>query len=72
MYGDTWEAGVDLVAVERAASWRGACPVLQPAEVLHAIRVMTERGDGEEGIARRLGVSARTVTRRRADMGLMP
>ncbi|MFD3978357.1 hypothetical protein ACFWR6_07190 [Streptomyces griseus] len=71
MYGDTWEAGVDLVAVERAVSERGGCPELQPAEVLRAIEIMTGLGRSEKVIAKRLGLSVRTVTRRRADMGLM-
>ncbi|MEV5677251.1 hypothetical protein [Streptomyces sp. NPDC052179] len=71
MYGDTWVGGVDLVAVERAASLRGVCPELRDVEVLHAIRVMTKQGAGEKAIAKRLGLSAKTVMRRRADMGLM-
>ncbi|MET9321914.1 helix-turn-helix domain-containing protein [Streptomyces sp. NPDC003038] len=70
MYGATWDKGIDLVAVERAASLLGECPPLQPDEVLRAVRVMTEAGRSAETIADRLGICARTVTRWRDDMGL--
>ncbi|MEU6628352.1 hypothetical protein ABZ905_08670 [Streptomyces parvus] len=68
MYGDTWVGDVDLVAVERAASLRGDCPELQPAEVLEAVRVMAGRGMSDVAIGRRLGLSDKTVMRRRVDM----
>ncbi|MEU6929027.1 helix-turn-helix domain-containing protein [Streptomyces sp. NPDC046374] len=70
MYGDTWDKGVDLVAVERAASLRGECPPLQPEDVRRAVQVMTEGGQSAQVIADRLGMCDRTVTRWREEMGL--
>lgn len=37
MYGATWEKGIDLVAVERAASLRGVCPLLRPEEARRTV-----------------------------------
>lgn len=61
--GATWHRGVDLVAVERAMSRRGQCPELTEQEQRYAIGVMTDAGWSASEIARRLGISARTVTR---------
>ncbi|WP_086777045.1 hypothetical protein [Streptomyces griseus] len=68
MYGDLCVDDVDLVAVERAASLRGECPELQPDEVLEALRVMAGRGMSDVAIGRRLGLSDKTVMRRRTGM----
>ncbi|MDH6189204.1 hypothetical protein EES44_24675 [Streptomyces sp. ADI96-15] len=70
MYGDTWDNGVDLAAVERATSMRGACPPLNRAEQRRAVRVMTEAGWSEVAIRKRLGLSERTVRGWRQEMGL--
>ncbi|WP_434593464.1 helix-turn-helix domain-containing protein [Streptomyces sp. A5-4] len=69
MYGATWDNGVDLVAVERAALCRGVCPDLNEDEQRRAVRVMTEAGKSAGVIAGRLGMSDRTVARWRDEMG---
>ncbi|MFB8347995.1 helix-turn-helix domain-containing protein [Streptomyces niveus] len=68
--GATWDKGIDLVAVERAALCRGACPQLTDEEQRRAVKVMTEAGKGAAEIAERLGMADRTVTRWRDEMGL--
>lgn len=72
LYGATWDRGVDLVAVERAALGRGSCPPLTDAEKRRAVAVMTEAGKGADEIAQRLGMTDRTVTRWRRERGLSP
>ncbi|MFD4315066.1 helix-turn-helix domain-containing protein [Streptomyces sp. NPDC058548] len=61
---------MDLVAVERAALCRGVCPPLSEAERRRTVQVMTEAGKSAVEIAERLGMSDRTVTRWRDEMGL--
>ncbi|MFJ6014531.1 hypothetical protein [Streptomyces sp. NPDC092952] len=61
MYGDTWDNGVDLAAVERAVSMRGACPPLTMPEQRRAVHEMTKTGMSEAVIRSRLGLSERTV-----------
>ncbi|MGW6391126.1 helix-turn-helix domain-containing protein [Streptomyces sp. NPDC055103] len=68
--GATWDKGVDLVAVERAALCRGVCPPLSDEERRRAVKVMTEAGKSAVEIAARLGMADRTVTRWRDEMGL--
>ncbi|GAA2948853.1 hypothetical protein ACFSKR_17730 [Kitasatospora cinereorecta] len=70
MYGDTWDNGVDVNAVERAVSMRGACPPLNEAEQRRAVYVMTKAGRSEGAIRSRLGLSERTVRGWRREMGL--
>jgi transposase-like protein len=70
--GATWDKGIDLVAVERAALCRGVCPPLTDDERRRAVQVMTEAEKGAEEIAERLGISAKTVSRWREEMGLAP
>lgn len=69
MYGDTWDKGVDMNAVERAASMRGVCPPLNEDEQRRAVRVMTEAGRSEVTIRERLGLPERTVRGWRQEMG---
>lgn len=61
--GSTWHRGVDLIAVERAASGRGVCPELTDDELRYAADVMTSAGESAEEISERLGVTTRTVIR---------
>ncbi|MFE4796161.1 hypothetical protein ACFRFL_13855 [Streptomyces sp. NPDC056708] len=68
--GATWDKGIDLVAVERAASCRGVCPVLTEEEQWRTVRVMTEAGKSAAVIGERLGLHNRTVARWRDEMGL--
>ncbi|WNI34190.1 helix-turn-helix domain-containing protein [Streptomyces sp. ITFR-6] len=68
--GATWDKGIDLVAVERAALCRGACPALTDEEKRRTVLVMTEAGRSAEDIAARLGMAERTVGRWRGEMGL--
>jgi transposase-like protein len=68
--GSTWDKGIDLVAVERAALCRGACPPLSEDEKRRVVLVMGEAGKSVPEIAERLGVAHRTVTRWREEMGL--
>ncbi|MEC3995240.1 helix-turn-helix domain-containing protein [Actinacidiphila sp. DG2A-62] len=68
----TWDRGIDLVAVERAALCRGVCPQLTDEERRRAVQVMTEAEKDAGEIAARLGMSARTVSRWREEMGLAP
>ncbi|MFD3608976.1 hypothetical protein ACFWXA_13045 [Streptomyces atroolivaceus] len=70
MYGDTWDKGIDMNAVLRAASLRGKCPPLNEDEQRRAVQVMTEEGKGAVEIGARLGMADRTVTRWRIEMGL--
>ncbi|MGC5410467.1 hypothetical protein ACPXCX_43155, partial [Streptomyces sp. DT225] len=63
MYGDTWDKGIDLEAVNRAALCRGACPPLTEEEQRRTVRVMTEAGKPASVIAARIGVAERTVGR---------
>ncbi|WP_338057894.1 helix-turn-helix domain-containing protein [Streptomyces murinus] len=70
--GATWDKGIDLIAVERAASCRGVCPDLTEEERRRAVLVMTEAGEGAEVIGSRLGLTSRTVSRWRGEMGLAP
>ena len=70
LLGATWDKGIDLVAVERAALCRGACPPLTDEERRRAVKVMTEAGKSAAEIAERLGMAERTVTRWRDEMGL--
>lgn len=72
MHGSTWDKGVDLVAVERAALCRGVCPPLNDAEQRRAVQGMTEAGKSSVVIGARLGIDARTVDRWREEMGLSP
>lgn len=72
MYGDTWENGCDLVAVERAASLRGELPPLNPGEELRAVRMMREAKQPITVIAARMGLCARTVLRWSEAMRLGP
>ncbi|MFJ7592469.1 hypothetical protein ACIQZO_34890 [Streptomyces sp. NPDC097617] len=72
MHGSTWDKGVDLVAVERAALCRGVCPPLNDAEQRRAVQVMTEAGQSAAVIGARLGLAARTVDRWHGEMGLSP
>lgn len=71
MYGDLWENGIDMAAVERAASMRGKCPPLTELEQRRAMVLMTELGVAEKDIAARLGLASRTVARWRRAMGLV-
>lgn len=59
----TWKNGIDLIAVERAMSGRGACPELTDEERRYAVTEMTAAGTSAEDIGERLGIAARTVTR---------
>lgn len=59
----TWRRGIDLIAVERAASREGDCPALTEEEQQHACEVMTQAGWSAQEIAIRLGVCDRTVSR---------
>ncbi|MFD5788656.1 hypothetical protein ACFWH1_18785 [Streptomyces sp. NPDC127037] len=70
MYGDTWDNGIDLEAVNRAALCRGTCPPLTDEEQRRTVRVMTEAGQPASVIAARLGLADRTVVRWRDEMGL--
>jgi DNA-binding NarL/FixJ family response regulator len=70
--GATWDMGIDLVAVERAALCRGLCPQLTDEEQWRAVAVMSEAGKSAAEIAERLEMSDRTVTRWRDEMGLAP
>ncbi|THA44134.1 hypothetical protein [Streptomyces sp. A1136] len=72
LHGSTWDKGIDLVAVERAALCRGVCPPLNPEEQRRVVKVMTEAGKSSVVIGERLGMAARTVDRWREEMGLSP
>ncbi|MFD6935299.1 hypothetical protein ACFWAP_03955 [Streptomyces goshikiensis] len=72
MYGDTWDKGIDTVAIERALYDPGACPVLTDEEQRRAVVVMTEAGRSAGWIGTRLGMDERTVDRWRQDMGVKP
>lgn len=67
--GATWDRGVDLIAVERAASCRGVCPPLRDEERRRAVEVMTEAGRSAREIADRLGMCEQTVLRWREAAG---
>ncbi|MFI9026379.1 helix-turn-helix domain-containing protein [Streptomyces sp. NPDC053560] len=61
--GATWDHGIDLIAVERAASGLGPCPELTEEEQRRAVQVMQEAGWGAVATGKRLGISERTVGR---------
>ncbi len=65
----TWHRGIDLIAVERAMSGRGPCPVLTDEEKRYACREMTGAEMSAREIAERIGVAERTVTRWRDEDG---
>ncbi|MFD3844788.1 helix-turn-helix domain-containing protein [Streptomyces microflavus] len=69
MYGDLWENGVDMAAVERAALMREKCPPLSPQEQRRAVGLMAERGITDKTIGIRLGLSQQTVFRWRTQTG---
>ncbi|MFF4292190.1 helix-turn-helix domain-containing protein [Streptomyces vinaceus] len=72
IYGDTWDNGIDLMAVHRAATDPGPCPELTDEEQKRAVVVMTENGKSLTEIGSRLGVDPRTVDRWRGEMGCRP
>lgn len=61
--GATWDKGIDLVAVDRAASGLGPCPELTEDEQRRAVHVMRDAGWGAVATGKRLGISERTVGR---------
>ena len=72
--GNLGEESVDLVAVERAVTGRGAAqgagPQLRMPEREAAIIALARHGYSDGEIASRVGVSARTVLRRRHKLGI--
>lgn len=70
--GATWHRGIDLVAVERAVRGVPPLPTLTEEEAREATLRMTEADLSASVIARRLGVTERTVVRwrRKAEVGV--
>jgi hypothetical protein len=65
-----WGCGqdIDAVAVERAANPHWPCPPLNAAELREAVRVLTDRKWSTKGIAARLNIWPRSVTRIRTEL----
>lgn len=63
MEGDTWNRDVDYVAVQRVVSGDWPLPELQEKEQRVAARLMFQAEVSDKEVARRLGISERTVAR---------
>ncbi|MFZ3595115.1 helix-turn-helix domain-containing protein [Streptomyces sp. BH104] len=69
LHGATWHRGIDLVAIRRVMEPWGPWPPLNEDEQRYACRQLTAAQVSAADIARRLGVSERTVTRWRDEDG---
>ncbi|MEU0181493.1 helix-turn-helix domain-containing protein [Streptomyces sp. NPDC006207] len=63
MEGDTWHRDVDYVAVRRVVNGDWPLPELQEKEQRVAAELMYQAEVDDKEVARRLGISERTVAR---------